>query len=1319
MDNSNKYYICKYYILNMFPYPSGDGLHVGHPLGYVASDIFARYKKMKGYKVLNPMGFDSFGLPAEQYAILTGQHPSVTTDNNVKHYIEQMKNIDLDFDWERTFNTSDSEYYKWTQWIFIKMFNSFYCKLDNKAHNIEDLYKYFEKNGTKDIRDYAFFKDSKYDFTAEEWNNFTEDKKYKISLDYRIAYLDDIEVNWCEELKTVLANDEVKNGVSERGGYPVVKKKMKQWVLRITAYADRLLDDLDYYYQKNEDKNDKDNIFSENHLKVFNKNDLKPNLKIEERNIILAIIKHWNENKYLVIRYKKDNSKAFFLTGGIENNETSEEAVIREIKEETGFVNIRKIEKICNTDCTFYNSLKNINRKGFFKNYYVELENDEKIETSKEEQDILDFEWVNEDDLENIISCEEHYYPFKIYKERQNNELLGVDKVFNLGFKEGLPIVKSNIILAIIKHWSEDRYLILKYPKDNTIGFLTGKIEDGESSIEALLREIKEETGFINIKKILPICKTRCSVYMPRKDINAVANTKSYFVELRDDSQICISEEEKNKQKYFFVDEKDIYDYIKDEDYVYVFNKFKDNITKEVINWPESTKEMQRNWIGRSNGANIKFKVFKDDKFTDDYDITVFTSRPETIFGVTFIGLSKDHDFVKKYCRNIDFSNFNEGFNYEEKEETITGEKTDYFAINPINNEKIPIMVVNYVMSDYGTGAIMGVPQLDDRDNGFWKCYNFSQYHFNLPKQEIEDDADKIFDKYVKNEYPKIIKNIFKDGKFINSDFLNNLTVEEAKKKIIKYIEDKNIGKTVINYKLRDAIFSRQRYWGEPIPIYYKEVDIDNNIEELPYVMDENDLPLTLPDIDDYKPTGEAPLKRAKDWNYNGYELEVNTMPGWAGSSWYFLRYLDPKNDKEFCSKEKLKEFENVDLYLGGSEHAVGHLLYSRFYTKFLYDLGYINFEEPFKKLIHQGMILGESAIIYRINGTNKYITYLNHAEVKYHYKNDENKDVCLTEKRSINDEYLELKNKNGVTPIHIPIKFIDNEDYPENEYDEITDHIDELKKWRSDFNDAEFLFGEGYIVDQDGKEGSPYSFFKVERTVEKMSKSKHNVINPDDVIHQYGSDVLRMYLMFLGPIEQQKPWNTKGIEGIYRFLNRVNNITNKVVDQKPQSDELKIIHKCIKDVSENIENFSFNTAISSMMICLNSLSDLKNISKDTFKDFLLVLNPFAPKTVRNIWDKVFKENIIKKILNFIFKRGKNNDFKFPEYNEKYLIEDTIQYPIMIDGKTRAQIVINKNASDDEIKEIVLNNETVKKWIDNKEIKKFIIVNGKIISIVI
>ena len=469
----------KYYILNMFPYPSGDGLHVGHPLGYVASDIYARYKKMKGYKVLNPMGFDSFGLPAEQYAILTGQHPSITTEKNVKHYIEQLKNIDLDFDWDRKFNTSDPEYYKWTQWIFIKMFNSFYCKLDNKAHNIEDLYKYFEKNGTKDIENYVFFKYSKYKFTSDQWNNFSNDKKYKISLDYRIAYLDDIEVNWCEGLKTVLANDEVKNGVSERGGYPVIKKKMKQWVLRITSYADRLLDDLDYYYQSN------------------NYND--------------------------------------------------------EVKE------------------------------------------------------------------------------------------------FNLGFKEGYPLIKFNVICAIIKHWKEDKYLIIKYTKDNSTGFLTGKIEDGENNVDTLLREIKEETGFINFKRIIPICKTKCSLFVNRKSRNAEGFCSSYFVELKDENQIEISIEEKNKQAYFFVDEKDVENYLKDEDFKYIFNKLRNDIKKEVINWPESTKEMQRNWIGRSNGANIKFKVFKDENFKEDFEITIFTSRPETIFGVTFIGLSKDHEFIKKY----------------------------------------------------------------------------------------------------------------------------------------------------------------------------------------------------------------------------------------------------------------------------------------------------------------------------------------------------------------------------------------------------------------------------------------------------------------------------------------------------------------------------------------------------------------------------------------------------------------------------------------------------------------------------------------------
>ena len=920
-----------FYILNMFPYPSGDGLHVGHPLGYVASDIYARYKKMQGYKVINPMGFDSFGLPAEQYAILTGQHPAITTENNVKHYIKQMKNIDLDFDWDRMVTTSDPRYYKWTQWIFIKMFNSFYCKLDNKAHKIEDLYKYFEKSGTTDIENYVFFKDSKYKFTSDQWNSFSEDKKYKISLDYRIAYLDDIEVNWCEELKTVLANDEVKNGVSERGGYPVVKKKMKQWVLRITAYADRLLD-------------------------------------------------------------------------GLEN-----------------------------------------------------------------------------------------------------------------------------------------------------------------------------------------------------------------------------------------------------------------------INWPESTKEMQRNWIGRSSGANIKFKVFKDANFTEDYEITIFTSRPETIFGVTFVGLSKDHEFVKRYCDNLDLSDI------KDDSETKVGINTGFFAISPFNNEKVPIWIANYILSDYGTGAIMGVPQLDDRDKDFAGKYG-------IP-----------------------IKNIFEDDHFINSDFLNGLNTEDAQNTILNKIKELNLGCCETTYKLRDAIFSRQRYWGEPIPVYYKEVNIDVNVEKIPFTVDEQDLPLKLPDIDDYKPTGEAPLKRAKNWHYKGYELEVNTMPGWAGSSWYFLRYLDPNNNKEFCSEENLAEFENVDLYLGGSEHAVGHLLYSRFYTKFLYDLGYVNFEEPFKKLIHQGMILGESALIYRINGTNKYITCEDNDSKTMEYK-DGTKLIC---EESIKKEYVDLVEKNGITTIHIPIKFVDDDDYPENDHNDITENLEELRKWRPDFNDAEFLKGEGTLIDEQKGVAYRYPFFKVKRVIEKMSKSKHNVINPDDVISKYGSDVFRMYLMFLGPIEQQKPWNTKGIEGVVRFLNKLNNISKRVSERVPDDKELKSINRCIKDVGTSLENFSFNTAISSLMICLNELSGIDTISKDVLKKYLLLIKPFAPKTSKNIWDQIFKDNC-----------EELDNLRFPDYNEKYLKEDTVQYPVMINGKVRAQIVVDKNITDEQLKDIVFKNDVVVKWVNGVKIKNFIIVKEKIVSIV-
>jgi len=941
-----------FYILNMFPYPSGDGLHVGHPLGYVASDIYARYKKMQGYKVLNPMGFDSFGLPAEQYAILTGQHPAITTAKNINNFICQLKNIDLDFDWDRMVTTSDPKYYKWTQWIFIQMFNSFYCKLDNKAHKIEDLYKYFEKNGTKDIRDYAFFKDLKYEFTADQWNSFSEDKKYKISLDYRIAYLDDIEVNWCEELKTVLANDEVKNGVSERGGYPVVKKKMKQWVLRITAYADRLLDDL-----------------------------------------------------------------------------------------------------------------------------------------------------VN-------------------------------------------------------------------------------------------------------------------------------------------------------------------------------------------INWPESTKEMQRNWIGRSSGANIKFKVVKDDNFKDDYNITIFTSRPETIFGVTFVGLSKDHEFVKRYCGDLDLTNINDD------SEIKVGISTGYYAINPFNKEKVPIWIANYILSDYGTGAIMGVPQLDDRDKDFAEKYGID------------------------------IKNIFEDDHFINSDFLNGLNTEDAQNTILNKIKKLNLGCCETTYKLRDAIFSRQRYWGEPIPVYYKEVNVDGSVEKLPFTIDEQDLPLKLPDIDDYKPIGEAPLKRAKNWNYKGYELETNTMPGWAGSSWYFLRYLDPNNDKEFCSKDKLEKFENVDLYLGGAEHAVGHLLYSRFYTKFLYDLGYVNFEEPFKKLIHQGMILGESALIYRINGTNKYITCEDNDSKTTEYKDGQ----VLVCKESIKKEYVDLVEKNGITTIHIPIKFVDDEDYPENDHNDITAKLEELRKWRPDFNDAEFLEGEGTLTDEQKGVVYRYPFFKVKRVIEKMSKSKHNVINPDDVISKYGSDVFRMYLMFLGPIEQQKPWNTKGIDGVVRFLNKLNNISKRVSEKASDDKELKSINKCIRDVGTSLENFSFNTAISSLMICLNELSGIDTVSKDTLKKYLLLIKPFAPKTVKKLWGEMFKNKfwtsiLTKKFWFNLFTKGFSQDddidvMAFPVANEEFLKEDTVQYPVMINGKVRAQIVVDKNITDEQLKDIVLKNDVVVKWVDGVKIKNFIIVKEKIVSIV-
>lgn len=1002
----------------MFPYPSGDGLHLGHALGYVASDIFARYQKSKGYDVLNPMGFDSFGLPAEQYAIQTGQHPDITTRKNTSRYLEQLKNMFLDFDWDRGFCTSDPDYYKHTQKIFIWMFNSFFCLKDQKAHNIDDLYKEFEKNGNNGK--FAFGAGNF--FSADEWNAFSEKEKYEISLHFRLAYQEDTIVNWCPKLGTVLANDEVKNGFSERGGHPVEKKKMRQWCLRITAYADRLLDVLNIEKKTG---------------KYILENKAKPNCAVYNRKSILAIIKHWEDkDKFLLVYYPQKKYYAF-LTGGIENDETEEEAVKREIKEEVGYVNIRKLKKIdIAIEDRFWHSVKNINYDITFSPIIVELEDGEKVEISDSEKEIQVEYWAHKNEIRDLLD-EQELYGYKL-----DGHLLALD----------------------------------------------------------------------------------------------------------------------------------------------IYNEMED-----FLDWPESTKEIQRNWIGRSEGARIFFEVQGEKE-----KLEIFTTRPETIFGVTFISIAQDHILA-------------EGKKLNDGEDGIF---TGKFAIHPFTKKLIPIWIADYVLSDYGTGAVMSVPAHDQRDKDFAEKHNLD------------------------------IEPVIAEGKIVNSEFLNSLNVAEARKKIIETLKKKNLGEGTVNYKLRDAIFGRQRYWGEPIPVYYKD--------GLPYVFDEKDLPLKLPAMDDFTPTGKPPLANVKNWEKDGYPIDVNTMPGWAGSSWYFIRHLDPKNEKELADKKLLIYWDKVDLYLGGAEHATGHLIYARFFSHFLYDIGKIPYREPFKKLIHQGMILGESAIAYRIENTNTFVS-------------------------------AGLKNDYKTTPVHIHISLVDN-DFCLN--------IEACRKWRLDLNDAEFILDNGK--------------FQCDKILEKMSKSKHNVVNPDDVIKKYGVDTLRLYLMFLGPIEQQKPWNTKGIEGVYRFLKKVENL-QEILCEESSLNEKKILNKTIKDVEEAIKRYSFNTAVSSMMICVNAFNEFKRVSVESFKKFVLILHPFVPQTASKIFEKLKIET----------------DWAFPNYDPQFLTDENFDYPIAINGKVRGKICFKIDEVEETIKEEVLKSDIVTKYVGEKEVRKIFVIKNKMINIVV
>lgn len=960
----------KYYVLDMFPYPSGAGLHVGHPLGYIASDIFARYKRLKGFNVLHPMGYDSFGLPAEQYAIQTGQHPEITTKTNIARYREQLDKIGFSFDWDREVRTSDPNYYKWTQWIFIQLFNSWYNKKSNKAESIQTLINSFESNGFKGTADDVLTGDLEIyhdGFTSEEWKKFSEATKEQILQQFRLAYLSDTMVNWCPQLGTVLANEEVKDGVSERGGFPVERKLMKQWSLRITAYAERLLNDLD-----------------------------------------------------------------------------------------------------------------------------------------------------------------------------------GID-------------------------------------------------------------------------------------------------------------------------------------------------------------WTESIKEAQRNWIGKSAGTSLKFKVENNTA-----EIEVFTTRPDTIFGVSFVTLAPEHELVDQLTTAEQKQAVNDyvtlAKNRSERErmadvKKISGVFTGSFVLHPFTGKKVPIWIGDYVLAGYGTGAVMAVPGHDSRDYAFAK-------HFDLPILEVVAGGDLSKESYDA-----------KEGKLIHSDFLNGLEVKEAIKKAIEQIEAKNIGKGKTNFRLRDAIFGRQRYWGEPIPVYYKD--------GIPHVLNENELPLVLPEVDKYLPTetGEPPLARAKDWKYKGeYTYEHSTMPGWAGSSWYFLRYMDPHNTGSFVSNDAANYWQNVDLYIGGAEHATGHLLYVRFWTKFLYDLGLIPVTEPAKKLINQGMIQGVSAkISMKKDISSSGMKYMGVDEIPENVKgivsivkDGVSHDVQVPENVQGIFYSLDVASDDDFTverPILIDVQ-IKNLDSTSSIVD-----LGKLTSWQNEFRLAVFICKDSYYFKGDwynlqGERIETSSdIFIVRNEVEKMSKSKWNVVSPDDMVEQYGADCLRLYEMFLGPLELSKPWNTNGISGVSNFIRKLwrlfhNGDQLNISNEAANKAELKVLHKTIKKIAHDIEHFSFNTSVSNFMICVNELGDLKCNKREILEPLAIIIAPYAPHIAEELWSKLGHTASI-------------SNAQFPEFKEEYLVESAFNYPVSVNGKTKFFQEFDLSLSKEDVEKEVLALEQTQKYLEGKTPKKVIVVHNKIVNIVL
>ena len=1115
----------KYYVLDMFPYPSGAGLHVGHPLGYIASDIVARYKRHKGFNVLHPQGYDSFGLPAEQYAIQTGQHPAVTTAQNIARYREQLDKIGFSFDWSREVKTSDPDYYRHTQWIFIQLFNSWYNNETDKAEPIETLIALFETEGNSKVN--AACDDDTPTFTAEEWHVFSSEQQQQILLKYRLTYLAETEVNWCPALGTVLANDEIVNGVSERGGHPVIRKKMTQWSMRITAYAERLLQGLDTI-------------------------DWSESIKESQRN--------W-------------------------------------IGKSVGAEVVFPIAQGGGTVATKSNSI-NINQK----------------ETNNHKED--------------------------------NTEVSFTASPLSLGEGQG---VRTPFFMT----GGNNAYRLIEEAKR-----MRKEPTDAEAALWELLRDKKLGDKF------------RRQHLIDDFIVDFVCLSKNLVIEVDGGYHNDPTQKEYDQQRTLYLNEKGfrVIRFTNEEvlgNTEAVLTKIKDIL----VNTPDFSKQ--------NNTFENNEVAFADSPLSlgEGQGVRIFTTRPDTLFGVTYLTLAPEHSLVPLITTEQQRAEVEAYIAATAKRserdrmadtKTVSGAFTGAYAVHPLTGKQLPIWIGDYVLASYGTGAVMAVPAGDDRDYAFAK-------HFKGAKGMPE--PINIFDK-------DISENAFTDKEgmtYQNSDILNGCTnFGEAVAKVLAALEAKGAGKAKVNYRLRDAVFSRQRYWGEPFPVYYKN--------GLPQMIGEEHLPIHLPEVEKYLPTeeGNPPLGNATTWawdtathkvvsnelidNQTIFPLELNTMPGWAGSSWYWLEYMMEKDARgTFPTKPVVDYWQNVDLYVGGSEHATGHLLYSRFWNKFLKDRGFAPTEEPFKKLINQGMILGMSAFAYRLEGTNTFVS-----------KN-------------------QIKGQ-SVQPIHVDVSLL------KDTSDELD--IEKFKVWRKEFANAEFIF-EGHDSPFEGGKGD---VFLTGREVEKMSKSKYNVVNPDDICEQYGADTLRLYEMFLGPLEQAKPWNTAGISGVYNFLRKLwrlyfNDNGWQVTDEAPTPEMLKALHKTIKKVNEDIENFSFNTSVSQFMICVNELSSLKCHHRDVLAPLSVLIAPFAPHIAEELWKRLGNTESV-------------TYAPYPVHEDKYLQEDSKEYPVSFNGKVRFKRAFATTMTPAEIEQAILADPQTAEQLQGNTPKKVIVVPNRIINIV-